>query len=75
MLYICDMKSKIKNKKKAEKENFIKEYNEIVRISESSVIIESEWKKEGDYFQKFTLYDNNYTIVPTLGETTLINTI
>ncbi|MDN4165687.1 hypothetical protein QWY31_09245 [Cytophagales bacterium LB-30] len=69
------MEPKAKKEKKSEKQNFIKEYAEIISSSRSSVVIESEWTKPGDYFQKLTMYDNNYTPVPTLGETTLINTL
>ncbi len=56
-----------------EKENFTKEYNQIIDSSKTSVIIESEWSKDGDYFQKLSMYDNNYTPIPTLGGTTLIS--
>ena len=38
-------------------------------------MVKSEWSKDGDYFQKPSMYDNNYTPIPTLGETTLISTI
>lgn len=74
-MYICTMKTKAKNTKKIENQDFAKEYNEIIGSSETSVVIESEWTKKGDYFQKLTMYDNNYIPVPTLGGTTLINTL
>lgn len=75
LLYICIMKNKEKKVKTAEIQDFVKEYNKIFYSSKSSVIIESEWTKEGDNFQKLTMYDNNYTPIPTLGETTLINAL
>lgn len=67
------MKPKVKTKNKSEKQNFIKDYNAIVRSSDTSVVVKSEWAKEGDCFKILTIYDNNYTFIPTLGETTLIN--
>jgi hypothetical protein len=69
------MKNKTKKLKSSENQNLMNEYNKIVNSSKTSVVIESEWTKEGDYFQKLTMYDNNYTSVPTLGETTLINAL
>ena len=56
-------------------QDFIKEYNEIMDASDTSVIITFEWAKEGDYFHKLSMYDDNYTPVPTLNGTTLINNI
>lgn len=50
-------------------------YTHIVNASKNSVVIEQEWKDEGDNFKKLTVYDNNYTSIPTLGETTLINVL
>ncbi len=69
------MKIKAKRLKKNENQDFIKDYNKIVNYSKTSVVIESQWTKLGDNFQKLTMYDNNYTSVPTLGGTTLINTL
>jgi hypothetical protein len=74
-MYICNMKTKAKKTKDIENQNFVKEHNEIINASKTSVVIVSEWTKAGDYFQKVTMYDNNYTPIPTLGETTLINTL
>lgn len=69
------MKNKTKKISSDKKSNFIKEYNEIITSSETSVVIVSEWVKNGDYFQKLSMYDDNYTPIPTLGETTLINSL
>ncbi len=69
------MKNKETKLKKTEKQDFLKEYNKIVNSSKTSVVIESEWTKSGDNFQKLTMYDNNYISIPTLGETTLINAL
>jgi hypothetical protein len=69
------MKNKTKKMKSTENQSLVNEYNKIVNSSKTSVVIESEWTKEGDNFQKLTMYDNNYTSVPTLGETTLINAL
>lgn len=70
--------NKMDNKSKSINDNthdLIEEYNEIMKFSETSVIITFEWAKEGDYFHKLSMYDENYTPVPTLNGTTLINTI
>ena len=69
--YLCIMaKKKVKLSKK---QDFIKEYNEIIDASKTSVIVKSEWSRKGDYFQKLSMYDDNYIPVPTLGGTTLIS--
>lgn len=67
------MEDKVKKSKETEVQDFVKEYNEIINSSKTSVVIETEWTKAGDNFQKLTMYDDNYTPIPTLGETTLIN--
>jgi len=59
--------------KKTEVRDYTPEYNEIVRNSDNSVVIELQWEEEGDYFEKLSIYDNTYVPVPTLGQTTLIN--
>lgn len=74
-LYIYAMKNKANKLKKSGNQNFVKEHHKIVNSSKTSVIVETEWTKSGDNFQKLTMYDNNYTLIPTLGETTLINTL
>ena len=69
------MGNETKTVESTDKQDFTKEYNEIIDSSKTSVVVESEWSKDGDYFQKLSMYDNNYTPTPTLGETTLISTI
>ena len=69
------MGNETKKVKSTDKQDFTKEYNEIIDSSKTAVVVKSEWSKEGDYFQKLSMYDNNYIPIPTLGETTLINTI
>jgi len=52
---------------------YIFEYEKMVHSSENSVIVvRTEWSKEGDIFNKLSMYDNNYTPIKTLGSTTLI---
>lgn len=53
-------------------QTYEEEYKKIINSSNNSVIIKAEWISIGDNFQKLTMYDNNYTSIPTLGETTLI---
>ncbi len=69
------MGNDVKNMRPTKMHDLTKEYYEIIDSSKTSVIIESEWLKEGDFFQKLSMYDNNYTPIPTLGGTTLINPI
>ena len=57
-----------------ENQTLVKDYAKIVNASGSSyVIVNTEWTKSGDYFQKFSMYDSGYTPVKTLGDTTLID--
>lgn len=53
-------------------QNFDLEYKEIFNSSENTVVIKNEWTKNGDYFEKLSLYDNSYSTVITFGNTTLI---
>ena len=66
------MRDDSKNKKAVKVKFFSTEYNEIVNSYQKSVIIETQWSKEGDFFQKLSMYDNSYIPVETLGSTTLI---
>jgi len=56
-------------------EEFISDYETIVNSSENSVVIKTEWTKEGDNFQKLSMYDNSYSSVKTFGSTTLIKVL
>ena len=49
----------------------IQEYEQIMH-SINTVTIKTEWTKDGDYFQKLSMYDERYTPFITLGSTTLI---
>ena len=54
---------------------FISDYNKITK-SNLSPQIKQEWVNNGDTFEKFTMYDSNYKIVPnleTIDSTTLIH--
>ena len=53
------------------KDQYIEDYTSIVYHSDNSVVIINEWKKSGDFFEKFSMYDNSYAPVKTLGNTTL----
>jgi hypothetical protein len=55
--------------------DLIDEYHSIFENDSNSVVIKSEWEKNGDFFQKFSMYDLSYNPVETLGNTTLINTM
>lgn len=63
------------SKKSVVKGNFTTEYDEIINPSEKSVVVETQWAKKGDFFQKLSMYDNSYVLVKTLGSTTLIKAV
>lgn len=68
------MKSKLRHIDR-KKSNFVSDYNKIVINHLNPISLRNEWTKKGDVFQKFTMYDNNYKIIPNLdsiGSTTLI---
>jgi len=57
------------------KDGFIIDYNKIVNPNTAPVTPRTEWTKKGDVFEKFTMYNTNYKIIPNLdsiGSTTLI---
>ena len=53
-------------------QNFDLDYKEIFSSAENTVVVRTEWTKNGDYFEKLSLYDNSYSTVLTFGNTTLI---
>jgi len=55
--------------------DFIVEYNEIINNLGNTVVIETQWEKDGDFFKKISIYDDSYIPVKTLGSTTLINNL
>ena len=68
------MKNKEKRLNKTQNQ-FISDYNKITK-SNLSPQIKQEWVNKGDTFEKFTMYDSNYKIVPnleTIDSTTLIH--
>ncbi len=68
------MKRKVRHTERR-KSDFVTDYNNIVRTTLNPISLKNEWTKKGDVFQKFTMYDNNYKIIPNLdsiGSTTLI---
>ncbi|MFP5471273.1 MAG: hypothetical protein ACLGGV_06725 [Bacteroidia bacterium] len=69
------MENGSKKKQKVKERDFTFEYNEIINSSEKSVVIRTQWEKDGDFFQKISLYDDTYVPVKTLGSTTLINSL
>ncbi len=69
------MENSSKNKREVKTPNFTVEYNEIINSSEKSVVVEAQWTKDGDFFQKLSMYDNSYVPVEALGSTTLIKTL
>lgn len=52
------------------KDEFISEYKNI--LDENTDLSDTEWKEKGDFFKKFSMYDN-YTPVKTSVNTTLIS--
>lgn len=68
------MENDSKNKEVKVKD-FTTEYNEVVKSTEQSVVVDTQWTKDGDYFQKLSMYDSSYVQVETLGSTTLIKAL
>ncbi len=67
------MSKKNGNIDKGRKVGFDKEYEEIIKKSSSrTVVVKIEWQKDGDFFEKLTMYDDSYLPVQTLGGTTLL---
>jgi len=52
--------------KKPELKDFTSEYIEIIKSHEKTVVVETQWEKDGDFFQKLSMYDNSYIPVKTL---------
>jgi hypothetical protein len=50
-------------------EILIKEYYEIIRPTDIKI---AEWKREGDYFKKLSIYDDRYVSINTQEGTTLL---
>jgi hypothetical protein len=56
------------------KENFEKEHAKIVDNHDGAFVVTTEWRKEGDYFKKLSVYDDSYILIyPLNGGTTLLN--
>lgn len=39
-------------------DDFIKDYQKIVDSFERPIVLERQWKKQGDFFRKFSKYDH-----------------
>lgn len=53
-------------------DSFSKKYEKLMKTSKNTIIVDRQWAKKGDYFRKFSMYEN-YTPVKTSGSTTLIS--
>jgi hypothetical protein len=74
--YLCSMEKEVKKIESNKEKDFIKEYEELmISTSNNSVIVRTEWTKDGDFFEKLSMYDNSYVPVKTLGSTTLIKAL
>lgn len=67
------MESNLNHKEELINSNYEIEYSKIVNTFNNSVIVKSEWNKQGDTFSKFSMYDSSYIPVLTLGSTKIIN--
>lgn len=62
-------------KKKAKEISFCDDYQNIMLLEDSTFLDKGqEWRKKGDYFEKYTAYED-YTPVETSGATTLSTTL
>ncbi|MDR1877007.1 MAG: hypothetical protein LBQ84_05225 [Flavobacteriaceae bacterium] len=57
-----------KEDSKKKKVDFISDYNKIVTFKGSinKTVLTSNWKMKGDFFEKYSIYDESYEMVPTL---------
>tara|TARA_R110002051_G_scaffold167780_2_gene238470 strand:- start:4226 stop:4435 length:210 start_codon:yes stop_codon:yes gene_type:complete len=69
------MENDSENTKKVDIQDFSIEYNEIISTTKQSVVIETQWAKDGDFFKKLSMYDDSYVSFETLGSTTLIKAL
>lgn len=69
------MQNNIKTSENNQTDNFLDDYEKIVLATKTSVVIQTEWNQNGDYFQKLSIYDNSYSPIKTLGSTTLIKVL
>lgn len=53
-------------------QDFIIEHKEITDYGNISVVVNTEWSQQGDFFQKLSTYDQSYMPIKTLGNTTLL---
>ena len=53
---------------------FIREYEAILKNQpENTVVVNTQWNQPGDTIQQFSLYDENFIPIPSLGNTTPMN--
>jgi len=72
LLFGCKINKMTKLSEYQNKEKkYIEEHKEIIDSSDTNVVVELEWAKDGDYFQKFSMYDDSYIQIGTLEGTTL----
>lgn len=55
-----------------DKFNYISDYNQLFNTPIVPIISQKQWLNVGDFFNKFSLYDNSYIPIGTLEGTTLI---
>lgn len=65
------MKTKKKVQESIKKDVYTKEYEQIIGVSKHTTITNIEWKESGDFFKKFSMYDD-YTPVKTSSNTTCL---
>lgn len=64
---------KADNKSKEQKsDSYIAEHNRIINSSNQGVVVHTEWNRKGDVIKKFSMYDESYVPIKTLGNTTSI---
>jgi hypothetical protein len=69
------MENEMKKSENKDAATFLSDYEKIINSSENSVIVQTEWSKKGDFFQKLSMYDSTYSPVKTSSYTTMINTL
>jgi hypothetical protein len=52
-------------------DDFTKDYQKIVDSFERPIVLERQWKKQGDFFRKFSMYDHSYVSTESTGSSSL----
>lgn len=55
----------------SELDDFSTDHSEIINSFEKPIMPETQWKKQGDFFQKLSMYDHSYISIESSGSSSL----